>query len=346
MSLVGLLAAAGCGSSTPSTMAPDSATAADSASKSDAPKALPDAGPTPDSNVNRDTGAPDDANSAASEAAPLAADSGATADGGSGGDAVTGDALLPLSDTASTSRDADSTESAPAGPDSAFDVGADAADAAFLPGPATAIVVNSGNTAQFGVSDGTWQLFTFDAVANQIYAVSGLSGLATGYVGTSASVSPTSYQYKTNADGVLAFTTSAAGRYYIAVASSGGGVTGSFQVADGGTLLALGSTALSLAAPDGDNTYFYRFPISAGRGYMLNATGPSQPNVGLAVSARAERSNNGQFSYSAWGVGGSLPFTNEEIPAASVAESYSGYYYFYINVKGAIALTVTITPSP
>jgi hypothetical protein len=346
MSLVGLLAAAGCGSSTPSTIAPDSAAAADTASKSDAPNAPPDAVPAADASVNRDTAMPDDANSAATEAAPLAADWGTTADGGSGGDAVTGDAIFPPSDTASTSRDASSADSAQTTADSAFDVGADAADAAFLPGQATAILVNSGNSAQFGVSDGTWQLFTFDAVANQIYAVSGLAGLATGYVGTSASVSPASYLYKTNADGVLAFTASAAGRYYVAVASSGGGVTGSFQVADGGTLLALGSTALSLAAPDGDNTYFYRFPISAGHGYVLSATGPSQPNVGLAVSARAERSNNGQFSYSAWGVGGSLPFNNEEIPATSVAESYSGYYYFYINVKGAIALTVTITQSP
>jgi hypothetical protein len=96
----------------------------------------------------------------------------------------------------------------------------------------------------------------------------------------------------------------------------------------------------------GNSTYFYRFPITAGHGYVLDAQGPSQPNVGIAVSPRAERSSNGQFSYAAWGVSGSLPYANQEITAAAVAQSYSGFCYFYVNVRGAIALTVTITQSP
>jgi hypothetical protein len=67
--------------------------------------------------------------------------------------------------------------------------------------------------------------------------------------------------------------------------------------------------------------------------------------VAIAVSPRAERSNNGGFSYSIWGIGGSLPFTDEAIPAASVADSYSGFYYFYVRVTAAITFTVTIAQS-
>lgn len=219
------------------------------------------------------------------------------------------------------------------------------ADAGFVPGPATAALVNAGTAGQFSLADGTWKIFYFDAVAGQVYAVSGLSGITRGYVSTSPSVSPSNYQLVTNADGNLSFTAATAQRYYIAAAVSGGGASGSFQVADGGTLVALGSTVLALTAPDGDNYYFYRFPITAGHGYTLTATGPSQPSVGLAVAPRAERSSNGQFSYSIWGLGGSLPFTDQPIPAASVANSYSGFYYFFVRVPAAITVTVTITQS-
>jgi hypothetical protein len=222
---------------------------------------------------------------------------------------------------------------------------ADSADAGFVPGPATAAVVNGGSAGEFNLSDGTWKVFYFDAVAGQVYAVSGLSGIVHGYVSTSSSVSPSNYQFVTNADGNLSFAAPAAQRYYIAVAVSGGWVSGSFQVADGGTLIGLGSTPLALTAPDGDNTYFFRFPVVTGHGYTFTATGPSQPSVEIAVSPRAERSSNGQLSYSIWGVGGSLPFTGYDIPAAAVATSYSGFCFFYINVTAAMTVTVTIAES-
>jgi hypothetical protein len=225
------------------------------------------------------------------------------------------------------------------------DGSAEVADAGFVPGPATAALVNAGSAGQFSLGDGTWKVFYFDAVAGQVYAVSGLSGITRGYVSTSPLVSPSNYQFVTDTDGNLSFTAAATQRYYIAAAVSGGGASGSFQLADGGTLVALGTTVLALTAPDGDNYYFYRFPISAGHGYTLTATGPSQPSVGLAVAPRAERSSNGQFSYSIWGLGGSLPFTDQAIPAASVANSYSGFYYFFLRVSAAITVTVTITQS-
>jgi hypothetical protein len=220
-----------------------------------------------------------------------------------------------------------------------------AADAGFVPGPATPIVINSGPTGQFSLSDGTWKIFYFDAVAAQVYAVSELSGIVHGYVSTSSSVSPSNYQFVTNADGNLSFMAPAAQRYYIAVAVSGGGVSGSFQVADGGTKIALGSTPLALTAPDGDNTYFFRFPITTGHGYTFSAAGPSQPSIKIAAAPRAERSSNGQFSYSIWGVGGSLPFTGYDISAAAAATSYSGFCFFYINVTSAMTITVTIAES-
>jgi hypothetical protein len=223
---------------------------------------------------------------------------------------------------------------------------AEIADAGFVPGPATAALVNAGMAGQFSLADGTWKIFYFDAVAGQVYAVSGLSGITRGYVSTSPSVSPSNYQFVTNADGNLSFTAAAAQRYYIAAAVSGGGASGSFQVADGGTLVALGSTVVALTAPDGDNSYFYRFPITAGHGYTFAATGPSQPSVKIAVGPRAERSSNGQLSGSIWGVGGSLPFTGYDIPAVSVATSYSGFYFFYINVTTAMTITVTIAEAP
>jgi hypothetical protein len=220
------------------------------------------------------------------------------------------------------------------------------ADAAFDPGPTVPIVVNSGNTATFNLGDGKWQRFSFPAEAGQIYAISELSGMERGYVSAQATVSPTSFTYQTDATtGRLTFTTSAAGTYYIAVAVVGGGASGSFQVADGGKLLALGATSLTLTAPNAEDFYFFRFPVGSGKGYHLKVTGPVQPNVGLAVSARAERSNYGEFAYSDFGIGGSLPF-DEDITADKVAASLSGYYYFYLNLHGDMTLTVTISELP
>jgi hypothetical protein len=258
-------------------------------------------------------------------------------------DSGTGDASPSRPDTGTGATD---TSSQTDGPSDAgggqTDGPAEVADAGFVPGPATAALVNTGSAGEFSLADGTWKVFYFDAVVGQVYAVSGLSGIVHGYVSTSALVAPSNYQFVTNSDGNLSFTAAATQRYYIAVAVSGGGVSGSFQVAEGGTLIALGSTVLALTAPDGDNTYFYRFPITTGRGYTFTATGSTQTSVKIAVAPRAERSSSGQFSYSAWGVGGGLPFTAYDIPAASVATSYSGFYFFYINVTAAMTITVTI----
>ncbi|HJX53405.1 MAG TPA: hypothetical protein VJ801_11620 [Polyangia bacterium] len=219
-------------------------------------------------------------------------------------------------------------------------------DAAFDPGPTIPIVVNSGNTATYNLADGKWKRFSFPVEAGQIYAISELSGIVRGYVSAQATVSPSNSTYSTDVTtGRLVFTASAAGTYYIAVAVVGGGASGSFQVADGGKLVALGATSLTLTAPNAEDFYFFRFPVAAGKGYHLKVTGPIQPNVGLAVSARAERSNYGEFAYSDFGVAGSLSF-DEDITAAMVAMSISGYYYFYLNLHGDMTLTVTISELP
>ena len=219
-------------------------------------------------------------------------------------------------------------------------------DAAFDPGPTVPIVVNSGNTATYSLGDGQWKRFSFPVEAGQIYAISELSGIVRGYVGAQATVSPGNSTYSTDATtGRLVFTASAAGTYYLAVSVVGGGASGTFQVADGGRALALGATGLTLTAPNAEDFYFFRFPITSGKGYHLKVTGPIQPNVGLAVSARAERSNYGEFGYSDFGVGGSLPF-DEDITAEMVARSISGFYYFYLNLHGDMTLTVTISELP
>jgi hypothetical protein len=219
----------------------------------------------------------------------------------------------------------------------------DAAADGFNPGPATPIVVNSSNTGVYNQADGTWKVFYFDATAGQLYCVSKLGGIVTAYVSTSASVSPTNYQYATNADGTLAFTAATAQRYYIAIAASGGSGSGSFQVADGGRLLALGANTVSLTAPNADDYHFFRFPISTGHGYSISMTGPTTTTVGVGVSPQAERASNGQFSTPLWGIGGPLPITNEAIPSSSVALSYSGFYYLFIRVYTAMTVTVTLT---
>jgi hypothetical protein len=219
-------------------------------------------------------------------------------------------------------------------------------DAAFDPGPTVPIVVNSGNTATFNLGDGKWQRFSFPVEAGQIYAISELSGIERGYVSAQASVSPTNFTYQTDATtGRLIFTASTSGTYYIAVAVVGGGASGTFQVADGGRLLALGASNVTLAAPNSEDYFFFRFPAMNGKGYHLKVTGPMQPDVALAVSARAERSNSGQFGYSDFGVGGSLPF-DEDITSAMVAQSISGFYYFYLNLHGDMTVTVTISELP
>jgi hypothetical protein len=331
------LAAAGCGS--PSENKPDSSAGPDT-SPVDARVAAPDAAAASDVVVTGDTATADAAAADAAFANDAAVDSVAVGldgsaqgfDGGKPG----WDALADAGSQADGPADAGGSQA---------DGPADSADAGFVPGPATAAVVNGGTAGEFSLSDGTWKVFYFDAVAGQVYAVSGLSGIVHGYVSTSSSVSPSNYQFVTNADGNLSFAAPAAQRYYIAVAVSGGWVSGSFQVADGGTLIGLGSTPLALTAPDGDNTYFFRFPVATGHGYTFIATGPSQPSVEIAVSPRAERSSNGQLSYSIWGVGGSLPFTGYDIPAAAVATSYSGFCFFYINVTAAMTVTVTIAES-
>ena len=152
-----------------------------------------------------------------------------------------------------------------------------------------------------------------------------------------------SFTYQTDATtGRLIFTAATTGTYYIAVAVVGGGASGTFQVADGGRLLALGASNLTLAAPNSEDYFFFRFSVTNGKDYHLKVTGPMQPDVALAVSARAERSNYGQFGYSDFGVGGSLPF-DEDITAEMVAQSISGFYYFYLNLHGYMTLTVTIS---
>jgi len=272
---------------------------------------------------------------------------GATGDDGA---APQGEVATARTDGATSEvGDLDSLASNPDGGAPALDSGTAVSDGAldvapdgFVPAPAVPIVVNSGDTGVYNQADGTWKVFYFDAVAGQLYCISDLSGAVRGYVGTSPAVSPESYQFVTGAEGTLAFTATAAQRYYIAVAASGGGQSGYFQVADGGQLLALGANALTLAAPNLDDTYFFRFPISAGHGYSITATGPSTPAVGLSVSAFAERASNGQFSKGLWSTSGPLPITNEAIPATSVDQSYSGFYYFFIRVTAAMSLTVTL----
>ena len=351
-----VMAVGGCGSSSEPTSTPDSSVGRDASSTSaDTRVAGPDGSDTSDAVGTGDTAT----NSVDADAA---SDTGAAGldgpmpgiDGGQvGWDASVSEAGGLGVDAASSRLDTGGAAGEAGGqgdgsPDfggSQADGPSATADAGFVPGPATPIVVNSGPTGQFSLSDGTWKIFYFDAVATQVYAVSELSGIVHGYVSTSSSVSPSNYQFVTNADGNLSFMAPAAQRYYIAVSVSGGGVSGSFQVADGGTKIALGSTPLALTAPDGDNTYFFRFPITAGHGYTFSAAGPAQPSIKIAAAPRAERSSNGQFSYSIWGVGGSLPFTGYDISAAAAATSYSGFCFFYINVTAAMTVTVTIAES-
>jgi len=332
--LLSLAVAAGCGSSNSTEV--DASTPSQTPPTPDrrpadsgvADSFIPDA--AADANVALDVpGAPD---SLSPDLAPPSPDIGAA--DLSSIDAGAGDRVADSADATSPA------DAAPADATTSADA-ASLADA-FDPGPTVPIVVNSGNTATFNLGDGKWQRFSFPVEAGQIYAISELSGITCGYAGPQATVSPSNFTYQTDAAGRLIFTASATGIYYLAVAVVGGGVSGSFQVADGGRLLALGTTSLTLTAPNADDYFFFRFPVTAGKGYHMKITGPMQPDVGMAVSARAERSNNGQFSYSDWGVGGSLPF-DEDITADNVAASLSGYYYFYLNLHGDMTVAVTIS---
>src|ERR1039457_2710974 len=227
-----VMAVGGCGSSSESTPTPDSSVGRDaSPTSADSRVAGPDGSYTSDAVGTGDT-------------AINSADAVAANDAASDTRAADLDGLMPEIDGGKVGWDASVSEAGGLGVDAAsskLDTGGAAgeagnqgdgspdvggsqadgpsatADAGFVPGPTTPIVVNSGPTGQFSLSDGTWKIFYFDAAATQ--------------------------------------------RYYIAVAVSGGGVSGSFQVADGGTKIALGSPPLALTAPDGDNTYFFRFPI-------------------------------------------------------------------------------------
>jgi hypothetical protein len=235
------------------------------------------------------------------------------------------------------SVDAIGTEPDPAKPDAAM------SDAAFTPDAATAIVVNSGPTGDYSLANDTWKVFYFDAEASQLYLVAGLSDTERGFVSTDPRVSPSNYQLATDDAGVLSFVAPATQRYYVAVAATGGGASGWIQVADGGSAIALGKTTLTLTAPHGEDSYVYRFPVTAGHDYVLAVDGPAQPTVGITVSPTARRSIGGQFTDSAWSVSGALPFDNQTIAADSVAKSYSGFYYIYVRVTAPITLTITVT---
>jgi hypothetical protein len=274
---------------------------------------------------------------AKADAAPVANEAGAV-DAGQGVDGTLDGQLRPDDAVALSDGAKDAGDGQAPGSDGAADATADT----FDPGPIVPIVVNSVPSGQFNLGDGKWQVFSFDGEANQVYSLSELSGIVSGYVSTSPTVSSTNYQFKTNTAGNLSFVAPAAQKYYLAVAIKGGGASGSFQVADGGRLLALGATTLTLTAPTGDDYYFFHFPITAGHAYSVTMAAPGQSSVRTAVSARAERSSIGQFSYALQGIGGGLPITHD-IPATSVAESYSGFYYFFISVSQTMTVTFTLT---
>jgi hypothetical protein len=159
----------------------------------------------------------------------------------SGGDAA-GDATRDLGGSGND----DTADSAPAEPDAP----ANAPEAPFDPGPATPIAVNSGNTGVYNLADGTWKVFYFDTEAGQIYVVSGLAGITRGYLDASPSVSPSTYKMATDeTSGTLLLTTTTAQRYYLAVGVKGGGASGSFQVADGGKPIPLGTTPSASRPP-------------------------------------------------------------------------------------------------
>lgn len=220
-----------------------------------------------------------------------------------------------------------------------------AAADAYEPGPVVPIIVNSGNLVTYSLARDQWGRYSFPAEAGQIYTISEIKDPSFCYLGTGADVSPKNYIQKCDADGTLIFTATATQTYYLAVSVAGEnvyGVSGSFQVADGGKRLTLGENRVSLTSPTGSDGYFFHFPITQGKSYQCVLTGTSKLSLGFSPAPRAERMSNGQPAWPLLGVGAGLPIS-EEIPASSVAKSVSGFYYLYINIHESMTLNITLT---
>ena len=224
----------------------------------------------------------------------------------------------------------------------------DTSDPGFDPGPVVPIEVNSGATGEFSLADGQWKVFSFPAEAGQVYSISPLAPILHGYVGSTPSVSPSSFDLQTPESGMLAFEAGATGTKYVAVGVTGGGASGYFQVSDGGRLLSLGTTTIDLPASTKDEYYVFHFPIAGGTSYRLQVTGPSTVQFGISAAPRSERGPNREFLFSNWTMAAYLP-VDESLPAAQVDASYSGYYYFAIkdyynaSVPGPRQVSVTIS---
>jgi hypothetical protein len=252
-------------------------------------------------------------------------------------DAAIADVELPY-DGASGKQDTGAlADATPGQPDASVDT--------YDPSPPVEVIVNSGNKATISVWDGHWQRFYFDAVAGQVYMITELSGIVRGYLSTSPAVSATNYELATDIDGDIIFVAPATQRYYIAVVATGGGVSGSFQVADGGRLLPLGSTQVTLT----EGIWIFRFPITASQPYWILLDGPSYPSVGLVPSPSPERTSYGDLA-GIWGTNGPLPFNASDptdmIPADSVNNSKSGFYFFSLTVTATMDITITLRPGP
>jgi hypothetical protein len=231
----------------------------------------------------------------------------------------------------------------PPTPDAAVDLVPAIAVDSYVPGPVEPLVVNSGNTASYNLADGTWKVFSFDIVAGHFYCVGALGDGVDAYVDASPSVSPSDYLGKTDYMRALNFTPYTTGKYYIAVAANGGGAAGTLQIAEGGDLLDLGDNSVSLAAPDGDNAYFFNFSIAPGHTYAISVTGDAKKPVTLGLSPLADRSTSGQFEFPLSTLTSALPITDEPISLESVVKSSSRLYFLYLRVKETVNLTITVT---
>jgi hypothetical protein len=228
--------------------------------------------------------------------------------------------------------------------DQAVDLPAEPTADAFVPGPVEPLVVNSGNTASYDLGEGTWKVFSFDTLAGHFYCVGTLDAAVDAYLGSSPSVSPSDYMEKTNYLRALNFTSYSGGKYYIAVAPNGGAASGSFQVADGGDLLELGENTVTLSAPDGgDGMHVYNFSIAPGHTYTISVAGDAKQPVTLSLSPLADRSTTGDFALPLSSRTSALPITDEPIPLESTVKSTSRLYFFFVRVKEAVDLTITIT---
>jgi hypothetical protein len=215
---------------------------------------------------------------------------------------------------------------------------------AFVPGPVEPLVVNSGNTAKYDLVEGTWKVFSFDTLAGHFYCVGTLDAAVDAYLGSSPSVSPSEYMEKTNYLRALNFTSYSGGKYYIAVAPTGGAASGAFQVADGGDLLELGENTVTLSAPDGgDGMHVYNFSIAPGHTYTISVAGETKQPVTLSLSPVADRSTTGEFDLPFSTRTSVLPIADEPIPLESAVKSTSRLYFFSVRVKEAVTLTLTIT---